>query len=121
MNSWEPDTSQTGVKVVVDPFTPIVLNSDGGVFGREASGWLPMKSTEPLSGIACGPQICWGIGRTPVARGNLNVKKWNGTEWLAVTGEAVRIAVDGDDWPWVVTAENGIREGDPAAGWVKRS
>ncbi len=116
-----------GVKVAVLGVEPWLLKSNGSLWTRNAlynfdnrmSLNVDGQGEQPLSDIACGTNTCWAIGTkpSPGSPGNFNVLKWNGKGWTTVPGEAVAIAVDGADVPWVVTAANAVWKQDSTSGW----
>lgn len=65
--------------------------------------------------IAVGFGEVWIIGNEPFGDGNYNVMHLVGNQFERVPGMALKIAVDGQGVPWVVTAQGQIWRCNPAA------
>lgn len=66
-------------------------------------------------GIAANGAV-WGIGSHWVAGGDSTVYQWNGSSWVATTGNARHVAVEPDGTPWVVK-NNGQIYRRVGTGW----
>lgn len=64
--------------------------------------------------IAVGNGEVWIIGNESTGGGNYNVMHLVGNHFERVAGQAVKIAVDGQGVPWVITAQNTIWRFDPS-------
>jgi hypothetical protein len=99
--------------------TYTVTATDAGKTGTATLTVNPVFTVRPASAtaIAIGANgAVWILGATPLAS-NFGIYHWNGSTWVAVSGGAVRIAVDAGGNPWVVNAVHQIfhRSG---SGWA---
>jgi peptidoglycan hydrolase-like protein with peptidoglycan-binding domain len=102
------DTAAGGaVRITVDSLgIPWIVNSVGTIF-RRTSGSAFSGVWEVLPGcakdIGAGGGAVWVIG-CGTAAGGFGIHKWNGSNWDATPGGALRIAVGPTGVPWVVNS-----------------
>jgi hypothetical protein len=70
-----------------------------------------LRPTSKAIDVSIGPE-----GSIWVIDDKSKIKKWTGSEWVVVSGEAQRIAVSPSGQPWVINQGNSIFEYIPASG-----
>lgn len=111
---WVPVPGATGYRIALEGDTPWLATVTGEVFRYRGGKWEPFGGKIPkgIIDIGASPKGVWMVGP-----GGVILKK-NRETWQQVDGKALRIDVDWDGTPWIVTEQNEIqfRRGN---GWVK--
>jgi Tectonin domain len=106
------------LRLTVDPSGNAWGTNDQNVIYRyDGRGWSPMPGRALDVAIgAQGTAFCVGLKGQD---GNAELFEWDGSrKWKKISGRGMKIAVDQNDMPWVLTASNEIFRYD-GGKWVR--
>ncbi|MBP6827387.1 MAG: hypothetical protein KA165_12565 [Saprospiraceae bacterium] len=104
------------VRIAVDKQgNPWVINNLDQIYRRVNNSWQSVNVNAKDIGIGADGSV-WIVTTDELGAG-YTIKKWNGSGWTLASGEALRISVDHQGFPWVVNSYGSIyRLG--YAGWI---
>lgn len=89
------------VRIAVAPDgNPWVVNESGQIFQRVSGRWQPRPGAAKDIAVGADGSV-WVVGTNP-GYGGYGIYKWTNSNWTAIDGFGVRIAVDPHGRPWVV-------------------
>lgn len=118
-SSWELLPNSSAMKISVDPSgNPWIITSDNNIHRWTGSSWEQLPETAQDIDIgADGSVYIIGTGNSTNPHGR--ILKWGGSYWsLLPRGAAMKITVDPNGIPWVITIVNSVHYWDGYDSWI---
>lgn len=100
-NSWTKIEGKA-LRIAIAGKQPWIVAIDGTIWRRDGNKWTGIKGPKAYDIGAKGAAVWIIAGKEGPA--GYGVYSWTGNTWKSHGGEAIRIAVKPDGYPWVVTA-----------------